>query len=341
MLFFKKNHDFNIGKTGISSLEYVKIGGIEQAILIQSKNPQNPVLLFIHGGPSMPIPGVSSRNADYVMVTTTKKLIEYYTVVFWDQRGTGKSYSKDTPKETFHLKQFIQDANELTDHLRTRFHKKKIHLAAHSWGTVIALSFVSFYPEKVAHYTALSQVVNWAENDSIAYKWVIEQAEKNNDRKAIKSLMKVGEPPYVTSFKEWSILRKWLMKYHSMFYDVGDKNSPTFLRVMKIIFKSKDYSFKNVYDSIISGFRLSYQQRLIDDLNRFNFFQDASKIEVPITFIHGKKDTHVFKELVIAYYEALEAPFGKDLFWLEKSSHAFHLDDARMVESILIENTKR
>jgi pimeloyl-ACP methyl ester carboxylesterase len=49
-------------------------------------------MLFIHGGPSMPVPGVSCRGVDYVLITTTKELVKHFTIVYWDQRGTGKSY---------------------------------------------------------------------------------------------------------------------------------------------------------------------------------------------------------------------------------------------------------
>lgn len=93
MKLFKKA-DFTISEKGISSIEKMMIGGVEQHILIQTEKPGSPVILFIHGGPSMPVPGVSNRGTDYALIITTKELIKHFTVVFWDQRGTGKSFSK-------------------------------------------------------------------------------------------------------------------------------------------------------------------------------------------------------------------------------------------------------
>lgn len=337
MMFFSRNNDFTIPSSGISRIERTTLGGVEQAFLIQSENPQNPLLLFIHGGPSMPIPGVSCRSADYALAVSTKNLVKHFTVVFWDQRGTGMSYSKNIPSESMTVEQFIQDADELTDYLRLQFNHEKLYLAGHSWGTIIALSLAARHPEKFHSYTALSQITSWSENDRLGYEWVYDKATQNNDQRALKALREVGEPPYVESFKQWSVLRKWMMKYHSMFYDTGDKNSPSFFKGVKIMLKSPDYKIMDLFHSFVSGFKLSYSQKLIEDLAAINFFEDVKHLDIPIYFIHGRQENHVFSDLMVSYHDHLDAPLGKEIFWLENSSHMFHPDDAKLVETYLIE----
>ena len=191
-----KNIDFNISEQGISSIEKIIIGGVKQNNLIQTEKPGSPAPLFIHGGPSIPVPGVSNRGTDYALVMTTKELVKYFTVVFWDQRGTGKSFSKSITKETMHLKQFINDARDVTEYLIDRFDQNKIHLVAHSWGSVIALPLAYKYPERYYSYTGFSQITNWVENDKLSYKWLLEQAKNTNNQKALEKLLDVGEPPY-------------------------------------------------------------------------------------------------------------------------------------------------
>lgn len=337
MLWFRKHRDFTIPCTGINTIETIPVGGIEQSILIQGENVSNPVLLFVHGGPSMPLPGVSCRSADYALAICTKELVKHFVVVFWDQRGTGKSYRKDIPRETMNLEQFISDTLEVTDYLRKKFEQEKIYLVAHSWGTTIAINAAKRSPERFHAYVGLSQIVSWTENDRLGYRWVMTQAQAENNRKAIRELTALGEPPYLDNFKQWGTLRKWMvMKYKSMFYDTGDKDSPTFVKGMKIMFKSKDYGVRDVFNSVVRGFELSYSGTIIQDLTAKNCFVDAPTIDIPIYFIHGKHETHVFPELTLAYYEQLIAPLGKRWFWLEKSSHMYHPDDAREVERILI-----
>ncbi|MBS4215181.1 alpha/beta hydrolase [Neobacillus rhizophilus] len=335
MKIFKKS-DYTITKNGISQLETIPIGGIKQSILIQTEKPGSPILLFIHGGPSMPVPGVSNRGTDYTLVMTTKELIKNFTVVFWDQRGTGKSFSKDIPKETMNLKQFIDDAKDVTDYLRSRFKQDKLHLAAHSWGSVIGLNLAYKYPEKYFSYTGFSQITNWVENDKLSYKWLIEMAAETNNKRALAELAAVGEPPYTKDFKQWSVIRKWQLKYRTMFYDAGDKKSASFFSGLKIMLRSPDYSLIDIYNSLLRGFKLSYTDALIHDINTFDFFSEVPALNVPVMFIHGSKEKHVMPELITRYFEDLDAPKGKSLHWSEKSSHVFHFDDARENEQRLI-----
>lgn len=333
--------DFTISPPGISAIEQLFIGGTSQKILIQTENPENPVLLFIHGGPSMPLPGVSNRGADYALVMTTKELVKHFTLVFWDQRGTGKSFSTDIRPETMRLKQFIQDARDVAEELRKRFNQQEIHLAAHSWGSVIGLSLAGQYPEMFHSYTGFSQITSWVENDKLSYKWLLEKAKESNNRKALRELAALGEPPYTKSFKQWAILRKWQFKYKSMFYDARDGKSATFYSGLRILLRSADYSIADIYNTLVRGFQLSYTEQLIHDLNSFNFFTDVPSVQIPVMFIHGSKESHVMPELISRYYEKLDAPKGRQLYWSEKSSHAFHYDDAKENEQRLIEFLQR
>jgi pimeloyl-ACP methyl ester carboxylesterase len=328
--------DFTISEQGISSIERITIGNVMQSILIQTEKPGSPVLLFIHGGPSMPIPGVSSRGSDYALVMTTKELVKQFTVVFWDQRGTGKSYSKDIVKKTMNLKQFINDAREVTDYLRNRFNQEKLHLVSHSWGSVIGLSLAHKYPEKYYSYTGFSQITNWVENDKLSYMWLQEKGRETNNQKMLQELAALGQPPYLESFKQWAVIRKWQFKYNTMFYDAEDKKSATFFSGLKIMLRSPDYSLMDIYNSLVRGFKLSYTDEMLHDINTFDFFTEVPTVHMPVMFIHGSKERHVMPELVSRYYEALDAPKGKKLYWSDKSSHVFHLEDARENEQRLI-----
>jgi pimeloyl-ACP methyl ester carboxylesterase len=92
---------------------------------------------------------------------------------------------------------------------------------------------------------------------------------------------------------------------------------------------------------MVSGFKLSYSEQMIRDLTANNFFVEVPQIDIPIYFIHGRHETHVFPELTLSYYEQLIAPQGKKWFWLEKSSHMYHPDDAKEVERLLISELRR
>ena len=79
----------------ISEKIHVNINGVEQGMFIKSKDSTNPVLLYLHGG--MP---------DYFLSCKYPTgLDDYFTVVWWEQRGSGLSYSTDIPTETMTLEQ--------------------------------------------------------------------------------------------------------------------------------------------------------------------------------------------------------------------------------------------
>ena len=73
----------------ISEKIWVDINGIEQGMFIESHNDANPVLLVVHGGPGMPDHFLTKRYPT--------GLEELFTVVWWEQRGTGLSYRADIP----------------------------------------------------------------------------------------------------------------------------------------------------------------------------------------------------------------------------------------------------
>ncbi|MGB6716714.1 MAG: hypothetical protein WBE47_07150, partial [Candidatus Acidiferrales bacterium] len=70
-----------IATGGINELKTVEIGGIPQWISVRGNNPANPILLFLHGGPGSPMMPESW--------TVRKPWEDFFTVVQWDQRGTG------------------------------------------------------------------------------------------------------------------------------------------------------------------------------------------------------------------------------------------------------------
>ncbi|MFS0820514.1 alpha/beta fold hydrolase [Bacillus sp. 1P02SD] len=335
MGIFSKKPDFVIPSSGIQSVEEITVGGIKQTILIQAVDVSKPVLLLIHGGPSLPLPGVSSKGRDYTIVTNTQELVKHFVVIFWDQRGTGKSYHKEIPQESMTIEQFISDANELTDYLRDRFKQEKIFLAAHSWGTTIGLNLVSMYPEKFYSYIGFSQIISWTENDRLALKWLKEEAKRRGNKKAIVELENVGEPPYLESFDQWSLIRKWQRIFNTLVYQT--ENAPGLFTLTMDMVRSDEYSLKDVYHTYYKGFKLVYSQSFIEELATNNFMETVSELPIPVTFIHGRQDFHVNGSLVEEFVNRLDAPKGKRIVWLEKSAHAFHPDDTRLNEQNLIE----
>ena len=99
----------------ISEKIFVNINGVQQGMIIKSKDITNPVLLYVHGG--MP---------DFFLTQKYPTgLEEHFTVVWWEQRGSGLSFNPDVPPETITTEQLISDTLDVTNYLRNRFGKQK------------------------------------------------------------------------------------------------------------------------------------------------------------------------------------------------------------------------
>ncbi|MMZ60162.1 hypothetical protein D1872_222370 [compost metagenome] len=70
--------------------EYVPINGIEQYLFHSGTNVDNPVLLYLHGGP-----GSVESLFTHLFQDQLEKI---FTIVHWDQRGAGKTLIKNKDK---------------------------------------------------------------------------------------------------------------------------------------------------------------------------------------------------------------------------------------------------
>ena len=130
-----------------------------QGMIIESKNSSNPVLLYLHGG--MP---------DYFLSMRYPTGFEdFFTVVWWEQRGAGLSYSPDILEESLTSEQYIADTLAVTDYLRRRFGQDRIYLMGHSGGTFFGLQAAARAPERYRPYIGVAQMTNQLESELLAY----------------------------------------------------------------------------------------------------------------------------------------------------------------------------
>jgi pimeloyl-ACP methyl ester carboxylesterase len=110
----------------LAEKQFAEIGGIEQGFFIRSENPENPVILFLHGGPGSPEFAIGYNYEQ------AERLEKYFTVCYWDQRGAGMTFDRTTDPATMTLNQMIEDTRQMTEYLKQRFHQDKIYLMGHS-----------------------------------------------------------------------------------------------------------------------------------------------------------------------------------------------------------------
>jgi pimeloyl-ACP methyl ester carboxylesterase len=170
----------------ISEKIHVSINGVEQGMFIKGKDSSNPVLLYVHGG--MP---------DFFLTRDYPTgLDEYFTVVWWEQRGSGLSYSSEIPPESVNPDQLVSDTLSVTNYLRRRFGQQKVYLMGHSGGTFIGIQAAARAPELYSAYIGVAQMSNQFESEKLAHAYMLKRFKDDGNAKMVRTL---GEAPTINS----------------------------------------------------------------------------------------------------------------------------------------------
>jgi pimeloyl-ACP methyl ester carboxylesterase len=177
----------------IAVIENPEINGVEQSIIIRGENKNNPVLLFVHGGPGM---------ATFPFIKEQFKGMEkLFTVCYWDQRGAGKSYTGNIPSMT--LEQLTEDGAEVSRYLIKKFNKQKIYLLGHSWGSFLGSFIIHKHPELFSAYIGIGQVANTLPSEQRSYQFVLAEAKKRNNDGLLKELEALKMPKADAPSQAW------------------------------------------------------------------------------------------------------------------------------------------
>ncbi|MDP4176251.1 MAG: alpha/beta hydrolase [Bacteroidota bacterium] len=314
---------------GISEKIFVNIGGVRQGMFIRSKNINNPVLLYLHGGPAFP---------NYFLIDKFKPGLEdLFSVCYWEQRGGGLSYSSDVTTESMTLEQLTSDAIEVTNYLRKRFKKDKIFLMAHSGGTPIALMAAAKAPELYSAYIAMAQITRQAESEKIAYKYMVEQYSLSGNKSAFDELKQypvLESESYIAPFYKSSIRDKLM---HELGIGTMHNMRSVFFDIFIPVLTCRAYTLKEKYNIWYSKFSFLKKTRLIDQILDTDFTSRVTKLEIPVYFFSGKYDLTVNIDLSKAYLEQLKAPI-KGFYTFERSAHSPLYEESEKIKEILIKD---
>lgn len=291
---------------GINESGYVRIGGIDQWVQIRGQNRDNPVLLCLHGGP----------GGTWLPVTRLFSAWERdFTVVFWDQRGAGKTLKSTGPAiaSTMSVERMAQDGIELSEHLTKRLGKKKIILLGHSFGSLLGVRMVKTRPELFHAFVGTGQVADLPRSLEMEYARLLEEARKAGDVRTQRALVTMGPPPF-----------KNMQQVVDFFEQVG-KYQPaadnTAMDVMKqsLLSPIPDYSLSDEANRF-KGFSAVPTWALYEELLTTKLSVLGPKFDVPVFIIQGSRDPVTPYALAEEYFKAISAP-SKELVALPDGGH--------------------
>jgi pimeloyl-ACP methyl ester carboxylesterase len=275
---------------GIDEALFTKIGGIDQWIAIRGQNRENPALLLLHGGPGLAL-SAFPRNAFFEWTRD-------FTVVHWDQRGAGKTYSRSGPLDPgVTIERMALDGLEVAELLRGKLHKPKIVLVGVSWGSILGVHMVKARPDLFYAYVGTGQVVDRRKGKTIAYAQLLAEARARNDRRAVEELEANGPPPY-DSMSKAGVHTRWAMAY--------EPGAPSRWDVISIVLFESSAGPLELRD-YVRGLRNS-DDHFRDQGDRVVLPSLGTNFAVPFFVFQGDVDNVTPAQLARTYVEMISAP---------------------------------
>jgi pimeloyl-ACP methyl ester carboxylesterase len=279
---------------------FVRIGGIEQWITVKGKDDNNPVVLFLHGGPG----DAWSPYARAMFGEWEKD----FTLVQWDQRGAGRTYGKTGPSiaPTMTIARMVQDGIEVAEYLTRRFNKKKIIIVGGSWGSILGIYMAHTQPDLFYAYLGLALLVNMRKGQAASFTRVLELAHGWHDREAITELTKIGPPPWHSdTVSSWHVYRKWERAYQAKLATAppaSEKISSEYASPSERAeyAAADDFSFEHFFGLTMSG-----------PLEHVDLTALGTHFGIPIFIIQGQDDLMALPGLAKAYFDSITAPYKR------------------------------
>lgn len=303
----------------VAEMQRVRLGNVEQSITIRGRNAKAPILIWLHGGPGQDETGMWRKY--------NSALEDHFVVVYWTQRGTGRSYSSDIPASSMTINQFVNDLDELITHMQQRFGQQKVVIAGHSWGTSFGVAYAQSHPQNVATFVGVSQVVNATAGEKLSYHFTLDEAKRRGNAEALRELTALGGPPYPMA----SILaqRKWLEEFGG-----GSFHKPTSL--FSLMWQSFAASELTLLDGVHyqSGADFSLNA-LAKENAKVDWWSNAKKFEMPVFIVSGRFDHNTPSGLQKAWFDRIEAPI-KTHRWFEDSAHSPLFEEPEVFNQFMI-----
>jgi len=293
--------------SSISELIEVEVNGRKEWISIRGNDLDNPIILFLAGGPGGTQLGAVRRNLG--------DLEKDYIVVNWEQPGSGKSYNA-LSLDKISPETYIDDGTAITNYLIERFKKEKIYLMGESWGSALGIFLLEKAPENYYAFIGTGQMVDFNETEKECYNLALEIAKEKNDVDKTEELKKLGAPPYYG--KNMALKAAKYLQYLSneMAHnpDIHNAGYDTFTDL-----SSSEYGIIdqiNFFRGVLTTFSFVYPQLYEVDLR-----ENYGELDVPVYFLIGRHDINAPTYLVEDYFKQLQAP-DKKLIWFENSGHS-------------------
>jgi pimeloyl-ACP methyl ester carboxylesterase len=261
-------------------------------------------------------------------------LEDTFTLVWWEQRGSGISYNANIPSETMTAEQMIADTIAVTHYLRSRFHQDKIYLMGHSGGSFIGIQAAARSPELYDAYIGQAQMANQLKSEKLAYDYMVQQFKVNGNSQMLRQLeaapvtLEGGTPAAYRAVRDQAMHSLGIGTTHDMNSVITGIFLPSWL--------SRDYTFAEKVNlwrgKAQAGISILWKTMIKTDLS-----QQVTEFQIPIYFFSGIHDYTCNYSLAKEYFEKIKAPV-KGFYTFDQSAHSPVFEEPQKVQQIFRED---
>ncbi len=257
------------------------------------------------------------------------ELEQVFTVVYWDQRGCGRSLRTPIPSADITLEHMIDDTVNVLELLRERF-DRPAHVAGFSLGATVALSAAARRPDLVKVLVAAGTDVDGVAAATNAYDFALAAARVHGPRRAIRQLEAIGPPPHLT-LNQFATRVRWVMNFGGTV--TGETYASVARALAASLLGSSAYSAGDVVRTLRGVTRT--QTALLSELATLDLLTSVPSLEVPVLMAQGRLDQVSPVDAAVRYAEALTAP-SKELVWFERSAHMPQFEEPAKFRELLM-----
>jgi pimeloyl-ACP methyl ester carboxylesterase len=310
-------------KKPFAHLEEIHINNSSQWVLVRGKNIDAPLLIHVQHGPGLPM--ISEANE----IEKKLHLENNFLVAYWDQRGCGKSFSKNISPETINLSQMAEDIISCTKYLLKKYNKDQAIIIGYSIGATTSLMAAAKDAGIFRAIFAVGIDVDVPYANQYALDFAMDKAVARNDKKLVQKIIDLKSQPIIET-KKFQQRAEILTNLGGI--KTGTSYNKLLLNTIKNILSSRFYGIGGLVKTM-KGMEFC-QNALLPEVNKLNLFQRVTKVSVPVHFIQGSLDAIAPTARGRAYYEQLQA-VNKSFTAFEMSAHTPQYEEPEKFSNLI------
>ncbi|MBR2566181.1 MAG: alpha/beta hydrolase [Paenibacillus sp.] len=309
------------GENSISRLERMVVNGEKHEVMIRGMDLTNPVLLFVHGGPGYSeIPYVRKYQ---------RELEQHFTIVHYDQRGSGKSFHFQGDYSNLTTDVLVEDLIAITKQITEKLHQEQVILVGHSFGTYIGMKAAAQAPELFQAYIGIGQMADTIQSEVETLEYTMQAARAAGNTDDVRKLEILRES---IERGEGLTPRTYVQKYGGS---------------ARLINENLDYVTGFLFNSEYNGLDvirfyagiLQSQDRLVREALDHPLTEVVDETRIPTYFLMGQYDYMTTLKAASDYLDTLKAP-EKELVVFQQSAHYPQFEEKERFAAWLVEHFK-